>query len=185
MDIRSQYEVVGAIARQIDARFGVKWDGWLTAVCKDKDGNVKWAEEVHNSLTYQGSEYILKAALDSDYTRVTDTGWYYALYTAARDATATAASATTNELGSTGYARLASAAPTFDQNPSYWRASFESKTFSPGANDWASCWGLGIVNAASGDGGSVFLAFAAFSVARDLAPNDTLTVQYKITLSSP
>jgi hypothetical protein len=178
-------EVSSVISRKNTVDDDTKYLGAFEVVCRDKDGNEKWREVVKNSLTHQGSEYVLKCAFDDAYTRITDTGWYYALYTAARDATATAATATTSELGSTGYGRLVSAAPTFDQNPSYWRASFESKTFSPGANDWASCWGLGIVNASSGNGGTVFLAFAAFSVARDLAPNDTLTVQYRNTLSSP
>lgn len=183
---KMKHEVEGRIDRFGGSEAAEKWAGFFEVECRDKDGNLRWKELIKNTLTYQGSEYLLKAAFDSDYTRITDTtGWYYALYTAARDATATAASATTNELGSTGYARVQhAAAPTFDQNPSYWRVSFPSKTFSPGANDWASCWGLGIVDAASGDTGTCFLCFAAFSVARDLAPNDTLTVSYKATVSS-
>lgn len=161
------------------------WGGGIEFIHRDKNGRVKDKGWVKNSLTYQGSQYVLNCAFDDAYSRVTETGWYYALYTSARDATATGATATSNELGSAGYARLAAdPAPTFDQNPSYYRVSFNAETFSPGANDWASCWGIGIVDAASGSG-TVFLAFAAFSTARDLAPNDTLQVQYRLTLSSP
>lgn len=191
MDAGTKYELLHRVAMNEAKRsHNGLWYGEFDLVCRDRFGNIKWEELAKNSLTYQGSQYVLQMAFDSTSTRIANGSWYYALYTTTPTAAGTGAAAATNELGSAGYARgAATGAATFDTNPSYYRATFSQYTFSPGANDWANSTGIALLGGGTantaGQSATWMLCYAAFSVARDLAPNDTLAVQYRLTLSSP
>lgn len=170
------------------------WRGEFVVKHADAQGKIKYEDIIKNNLTYQGSEYMQKVCFAAT-SAVAAGGWYYAAYltTTTVDASKQGSAAATGECTDTGYTRIQATtgaiAPTIDQNPSYWRVSFEAKPWSPGANNWAALRYLGVVGggtaSSAGSSATWFLAYAQFSVDRDLAPNDTLTVQYRLTLSSP
>ena len=51
-----------------NARLGV--DGYWTITCRDKDGNVKWTDEIHNIITNAGLDNALKGGIQAFRVRV-------------------------------------------------------------------------------------------------------------------
>ena len=84
MDIRFDQEAV----RRAGFREGFGIRGDWEVVCRDKHGNVKWADTIHNLVTNAGLDHLLDVALSGGSQ---DTSWFVGL----TDGTPTAAAGDT------------------------------------------------------------------------------------------
>ena len=181
--------VAAALTKTFSAKEGAKAGGVFKIECRDKDGNLKWADEIHNLVVNQGLQDMnTKYFKGSSYTAA----WYVGLYGAAASNDPTANDTAASHPGFTEitpYSNATRPAATFG-TASTADPSVISNSASPASftiNGTATVGGAFLIsdNTKSGSSGVLFSAsdFAAPGD-RVVASGDTLNVTYTFSLDA-
>lgn len=183
--------VDAGVEKSTEASNGVRVGGVFTVVCQDKDGNVKWEESFHNTVTQTG----LKDMNDKYFTGSTYSAtWYLGLVNNSPSPTITSSNTaggiTTNGSGSnswaefTGYSQSTRPAATFGASttadPSVIATSAAS-AFS--ITSTATVYGAFLISNSTKGGttGVLFSAGAFTGGNRSVVNGDTLNVSYQLS----
>lgn len=181
--------VAAALTKTFSAKENAKAGGVFRLECRDKDGNLKWSDEVHNLVVNQGLQDMnTKYFKGSSYTAA----WYVGLYGAAASNDPTANDTAASHPGFTEitpYSNATRPAATFG-TASTADPSVISNSASPASftiNGTATVGGAFLIsdNTKSGSSGVLFSAsdFAAPGD-RVVASGDTLNVTYTFSLDA-
>lgn len=174
----------GVIIGRPEASSGIRVGGLFEVVCRDKDGNIKWVEKVHNLVTNQGLNAILDIMLHAT-TQIT--AWYVAIFET--DTTILA----THTYAAPGYTE--STAYTEGTRPAYNEAAASGQSITNSANKASfainatkTIYGAALVGGGSAAstkadtaGGGTLLCAVKFSSSRSVISGDTLQVTYTVT----
>lgn len=181
--------VAAALTKTFSAKENAKAGGVFRLECRDKDGNLKWSDEVHNLVVNQGLQDMnTQYFKGSSYTAA----WYVGLYGAAASNDPTANDTAASHPGFTEitpYSNATRPAATFG-TASTADPSVISNSASPASftiNGTATVGGAFLIsdNTKSGSSGVLFSAsdFAAPGD-RVVASGDTLNVTYTFSLDA-
>ncbi len=155
--------------------------------CRDKNGNLKWAEEnVPNLLHDEGEQAILSAYFDTDLSGfgAPPASLYVGLRTSSPGIAESDALTTLTEVSGTGYARQAvstTAGFTLSQVSDAYRATSGNVVFTA-SGTWSAAAALFLCTVSSGTSGKL-IASVALSTSRTLVSGDTLTITLYVGLS--
>lgn len=163
--------------------------GKFTFECYDKDGNLKWSDEVKNLVVNVGLQYMAGTSLDGATTRIT--AWYVGLYGAGASNTPAASDTASSHAGwteNTTYSNSTRPAATFaaatTANPSVVTNSASKATFN--INGTTTIGGAFLISndTKGGTTGTLFSASDFTGGDRAVVNGDTLQVTYTFSLSA-
>ena len=163
---------------------GVKLSGFWDVICRDKAGNIKWEEHVHNLVTNEGLNHILDVILHGS-TQITT--WYVAPFNTNTTILAT------HTYAAPGYTETSN----YDEatRQAYNEAAASGQSITNSANPATitcsateTVYGCGLVGGGSAPttkgntaGGGTLLCAVLFSTARAVVDNDSLEITYTLS----
>jgi hypothetical protein len=163
--------------------------GKFTFECYDKDGNLKWSDEVKNLVVNVGLQYMAGTSLDGATSRITT--WYIGLYGAGASNTPAASDTASSHAGwteNTTYSNSTRPTATFaaatTANPSVVTNSASKATFN--INGTTTVGGAFLISDSTKGGttGTLFSASDFTGGDRAVVNGDTLQVTYTFSLSA-
>jgi len=161
-------------------RLGGMWD----IICRDKDGNQKWRETVHNLVTNQGLNALLDIMLHGS-TQITT--WYVAIFEDNHTVAAGDTYATPGYTECTAYTEA--------NRQAYVEAAASGQSITNSANPAVlsinatkTVYGAALVGGGSGAttkgdtaGGGTLLCAVQFAAAKSVESGDTLSITYTLS----
>lgn len=182
--LRARDWAKGVIIGRPEVRSGIRIGGLFEVECRDRNGNLKWVERVHNLVTNQGLNAILDIMLHAS-TQITT--WYVAIFESNTTILATHTYAAPGYTESTAY--------TEGTRPAYNEAAASGQSITNSANKASvsinatkTIYGAALVGGGTGAstkgdtaGGGTLLCAVQFSSSRAVISGDTLQVTYTVT----
>ena len=172
-----------SISRGAKLRSGLKLKGRFQLECRDKNGKLKWTEDIHNIITNEGLDHILNVILHGTSAIAT---WYCVM----------------SETNTAPAAGLTYAVPSFTElqaydeatRPAYVEAAASGQSITNSANkavftinDTKTLYGAALVGGGTdgntkGDtaGGGTLLCYALFSSSRAVVNDDVVNLTYTL-----
>mgnify|MGYP005848071635 CR=1 FL=1 len=176
---RLSERMTGHVATKRDAGAGAAMAGMYSVVCRDKHGDVKWREEIHNRVVNEGLDYLLETALAAG-TQIAS--WFVGLTdgapTVAAGDTLASHAGWTEVTAYTGDRQAFTAGAVSGQSVDNSGAAAEFPITAS-----ATVGGAFLASAATGTAGTLYSAGAFSGGNRSLDNGDTLTVEATFTAS--